>query len=135
MQKMLPAAERLVRLMLLLPSDPREPLWESAADDCGDLPTVRSIRGWVGDTAKMWPEGAPRTLAEMVLIAFANPKETTLRLLSQVVAPTTSSSHIGTGVGAAWAARACETAIDVLAEVDSLEEVLERAKTDWSLDS
>ncbi|MEV4581632.1 hypothetical protein AB0K16_51215 [Nonomuraea jabiensis] len=135
MQKMLPAAERLVRLMLLLPSDPREPLWDSAADDCGDLPTVMSIHGWVGDTAKMWPEGAPRTLAEMVLIAFANPSETTLRLLSQAVAPMGPRDRTGTGIGAAWAARACETAIDVLAEVDSLEEVLERAKADWSLDS
>ncbi|MEV4179301.1 hypothetical protein [Nonomuraea sp. NPDC049709] len=70
----------------------------------------------------------------MVLIAFGNPSEATLRLLSQAVAPT-SRAHAGTGVGAAWAARACETAIDVLAEVDSLEEVRERAKTDWSLDS
>lgn len=52
-QKMSPAAERLVRLMLLLPSDPREPLWKSATDDCGDLPTVMSIGGWVRDTAKM----------------------------------------------------------------------------------
>ncbi|MBG0831616.1 hypothetical protein HS041_28195 [Planomonospora sp. ID67723] len=131
MQKMPPAAERLVRLMLLLPSDPREPLWRSVADDCGDLPTVMSIGGWVRDTVKMWPDGAPRTLAEMVLIAFGNPSETTLRLLSQAVVPPNSRAHSGTGVGAAWAARARETAIDVLAETDALEEVLERARTDW----
>ncbi len=93
-----------------------------------------SIHGWVGDTAKMWPEGAPPTLAEMVLIAFGNPSETTLRLLSEAVTPSPRASA-GPGVGAAWAARARETAIDVLAEHDSLEEVLERAKTDWSLDA
>ncbi|WP_433259628.1 hypothetical protein ACQPYK_48675 (plasmid) [Streptosporangium sp. CA-135522] len=132
MQKMPPAAERLVRLMLLLPSDPREPLWNSAADDCGDLPTVMSIGGWVSDTATMWPEGAPCTLAEMVLIVFGNPSETTLRLLSQAVVAPNPRARTGTSVGAAWAARARETAIDVLAEADSLEEVLERAKTDWS---
>lgn len=131
MQNLPPAAERLVRLMLLIPSEPSDPLWDSAADDCGDLATIASIRGWVADTAKMWPEGAPRTLAEMVLIVFGNPSENTLRLLSQAVAPTTSNPHLGTGVGAAWVARACETAIDVLAETDSLEYVLERAKTDW----
>ncbi|MEV2273839.1 hypothetical protein [Nonomuraea africana] len=125
MQKMSPAVERLVRLMLLLPSDPRASLWNSAADDCGDLPTVVSIRGWVRDTAKMWPDGAPRTLAEMVLTVFGNPSETTLRLLSQAVVAPNFRARTGIGVGAAWAARARETAIDVLAEADSLEEVLE----------
>ncbi|MEU4704661.1 hypothetical protein [Nonomuraea dietziae] len=64
------------------------------------------------------------------LTAFGNPSEPTLRLLSQAIL--TTSDHTGTGTGAAWAARARETAIDVLAEADSLEEVLERAKTDWS---
>ncbi|MEV4753303.1 hypothetical protein AB0K21_43765 [Streptosporangium sp. NPDC049248] len=132
MQKMSPAAERLVRLMLLLPSDPREPLWDSVADDCGDLPTVMAIGGWVSDTAKMWPEGAPYVLAEMVLIVFGNPSETTLHLLSQAVVSPNSRGRKGTGIGAAWAARACQTAIDVLAETASLEEVLDRAKTNWS---
>ncbi|GIH63982.1 hypothetical protein [Microbispora siamensis] len=132
MQEMSPATERLVRLMLLLPSDLRSPLWDSVADDCGDLSTVASIGIWVRDTAKMWPEGAPRTLAEMVLISFGNPSETTLSLLSQAVVTLGGpSANKGTGVGAAWAARACEAAIDVLAEADPLEEVLERAKTDW----
>jgi hypothetical protein len=131
-QTMSPAVERLVRLMLLLPSDPRAPLWDSAADDCGDLPTIYSIGGWVRDTAKMWPEGAPRTLAEMVLIAFGNPSDTTLHLLSRTLVGVPRDTLTGPGVGAAWAARARETAIDVLAEADSLEEVLERAKTDWS---
>ncbi|MEV4167473.1 hypothetical protein [Nonomuraea dietziae] len=133
MEKMSPAVERLVRLMLLLPSDPRKPLWNSAADDCGDLPTVMSIHGWVGSTAKMWPEGAPRTLAEMVLIAFGDPSETTLRLLSQALGASAPGAEAGTGIGAAWAARVRETAIDVLAEADPLEEVLERAKADWAL--
>lgn len=132
MHEMSPAVERLVRLMLLLPSDPREPLWDSAADDCGDLPLVMSIGGWVRDTAKMWPEGAPRTLAEMVLTAFGSPSETTLRLLSEAVLVAPPRAGAGTGVGSAWVARACETAIDVLAEADSLKEVLERAKTEWS---
>ncbi|MFC7713335.1 SRPBCC family protein [Nonomuraea recticatena] len=48
----------------------------------------------------------------MVLIAFGNPSETTLRLLSEAVTPSPRASA-GLGVGAAWAARACETAIDV----------------------
>ncbi|GGT04617.1 hypothetical protein GCM10010156_73040 [Planobispora rosea] len=130
MQKMPPVAERLVRLMVLLPSDPRAPLWKSVADDCGDLPTVMSIGGWVRDTATMWPEGAPRTLAQMVLTAFANPSETTLRLLSQAIVDVSTSA--GIDVGTAWAARARESAIDVLAESDTLEEVLKRAKTEWS---
>ena len=129
MQKMSPAAERLVRLMLLLPPDSREELWKSAADDCGDHSTVMSIRWWVGDTAKMVPEGAPRTLAEMVLTVFSNPSETTLRLLSEVIVAKSS----GTGVGETWAARARETAIDVLAECGSLEQVLEQAKSEWTL--
>ncbi|GAA4210818.1 hypothetical protein GCM10022252_79130 [Streptosporangium oxazolinicum] len=91
-----------------------------------------SIGGWVSDTAKMWPEGAPRALAEMVLITFGNPSETTLHLLSQAVITPNPRARKGTGVGAAWVARACQSAIDVLAETDSLEDVLERAKSDWS---
>ncbi|SNT55563.1 hypothetical protein SAMN05216276_10624 [Streptosporangium subroseum] len=67
----------------------------------------------------------------MVLIAFGNPSETTLRLLSQAVIAPNPRAREGTGAGAAWAARACQTAIDVLAGVDSLEDVLQRAKTDW----
>jgi hypothetical protein len=132
MQKMPPAVERLVRLMLMLPSDPHGPLWSSVADDCEDITTVIAIRGWVGDTAKMWPEGAPRTLAEMFLTAFGNPSETTLLLLSQAVGATTLRDHAGTGAGAAWVARALETAIDVLSDADSLEEILERAEAEWS---
>ncbi|MDP9868482.1 MULTISPECIES: hypothetical protein [Streptosporangium] len=64
----------------------------------------------------------------MVLTTFGNPSETTLRLLSQAVV----RGSKGTGVGAAWVARTCRTAIDVLAEADSWEEVLERVRTDWS---
>src|SRR5262245_27432111 len=85
MQKMPPTVERLVRLMLMLPSDPYGPLWSSVADDCEDPTTVLALHGCVGDTAKMWPEGAPRTMAEMVLTVFGNPSETTLLLLSQAV--------------------------------------------------
>lgn len=68
----------------------------------------------------------------MVLIAFGNPSETTLRLLSQALVNPAPRAREGTSAGAAWVARACEAAIDVLAEADSLEEVLERAKIDWS---
>ncbi|MEU9889032.1 hypothetical protein [Sphaerisporangium sp. NPDC051011] len=63
-------------------------------------------------------------LAEMVLIAFGDLGENTLRLLSQAVVAPNSRASTGTGVGAAWAARARETAIDVLAEADPLEERL-----------
>ncbi|MBB5085099.1 hypothetical protein [Nonomuraea endophytica] len=133
MQTMSPAVERLVRLMLLLPSDPHEPLWRSVTDDCGDLPTVMSIPGWVRDSAKMWPDGAPRTLAEMVLTVFGNPSDITLRLLSQAVGATTprTKARAETGAGTAWATRVREAAIDVLAEAPSREEVLERAESEW----
>ena len=65
----------------------------------------------------------------MVLTVFSDPSETTLRLLSEAVV----AKSTGTGAGAAWVARARETAIDVLAEHDSLEKVLEQAKTEWNL--
>jgi hypothetical protein len=43
------------------------PLWESVAADCGDLTEVMSMRWFVGDAAKMWPEAGPRNLANAVL--------------------------------------------------------------------
>jgi hypothetical protein len=127
------AVEKLVRLMVMLPPDQSEPLWKSVAADCGDNHAeIFSIRWQVGEAARMWPEGAPRTLAEAVLTAFGDSSETTLRLLSEAILVRQGA---GPQVGAVWAARACEAAIDVLAHADSFEDVLQQAKDKWSLRS
>ncbi|GAB2840926.1 hypothetical protein GCM10027176_50950 [Actinoallomurus bryophytorum] len=65
---MTPAVERLVRLMVLLPGHDH-PLWESVIADCQDTTEVMSMRWFVGDATKMWPEAAPRNLAHAVLTA------------------------------------------------------------------
>jgi hypothetical protein len=79
--EMTPAVERLVRLMVLLPEH-THPLWASLISDCGDNGEVMSMRWFVGDAAKMWPEAGPRNLAEAVLTTFGAAGDATLRLLS-----------------------------------------------------
>lgn len=81
MRQMTPAVERLVRLMVLLPGH-GHPLWGSLIADCGDEAEVMSVRWFVGDAAKMWPEAGPGNLARAVLTTFTEAGEATLQLLS-----------------------------------------------------
>jgi hypothetical protein len=129
MEKMPPAVERLVRLMVLLP-DHDDPLWASLIADCGSSAAVMSMRWHVGDSAKMWPEGAPRALAEAALSVFGPESETSLGLISDAIL---LKSGQGPHAGAAWVRQAQAAAIEVLAQHDSLEEVLRDAKERWSL--
>ncbi len=129
---MTPEVERLVRLMLLLPSDHHHELYKRLMDESGDTAEVMSMRWFVGDAAKMWPPAGSRNLASAVLTAFAAPSEATLALISDAItdAPTT-----GPGPGAAWVERARAAAIDVLAFARPVEEVLAEAAEHWTLRS
>lgn len=124
---MTPAVERLVRLIMLLPHDQRRPVWQSATEDTSE---AMALRWAVGSAARMWPPGAPRTLAEMTLTVFADPSDTTLHLVSQALI---GEKVAGTGVGSAWAGRVREAAIDVLAEHDPQEDVLAQSREHWTL--
>jgi hypothetical protein len=126
---MTPAVERLVRLMILLPGH-QHPLWESLIADCGDANEVMSMRWFVGDAARMWPEAGPRNLAEGVLTAFGVASEATLQLLSDAVL---GGSGKGPQAGAAWVVQASAAAIDVMAQHSSAEQVLAEVKEHWSL--
>jgi hypothetical protein len=127
--KMTPAIERLIRLMVLLPEH-NHPLWKSVIADCGDTTEVMSMRWFVGDAAKMWPEGGPRNLANAVLTAFGAPSEATLRLIADAIL---HGSGRGPQAGAAWVAQANAAAIEVLAQDRDLVEVLQQAKEHWTL--
>ena len=129
MAKMTPTVERLVRLMVLLPEH-GHPLWESVMTDCGDAAEVMSMRWFVGDAAKMWPEAGPRNLANAVLAVFGAPSETTLQLISDAIL---HSSERGPQAGAAWVAQANAAAIEVLAQDRPQDEVLQEVKEHWTL--
>lgn len=70
---MTPEVERLVRLMLLLPSDHHPELYKRLMDESGDTAEVMSMRWFVGDAAKMWTPAGSRNFASAVLTAFAAP--------------------------------------------------------------
>ena len=130
--QMTPAVERLVRLMLLLPSEYRHPLWESAGADCDDTTEVSSLRWFVGDTAKMSPQAAPRNLANAVLAVFGSASEKTLQLITDAILDDPSPAY-GPKAGAAWVNQALAAAIEVLAQYPSLKEALQEAKDRWTL--
>jgi hypothetical protein len=137
MRQMTPAVERLVRLMVLLPEHDH-PLWRSLSDDCGDLTEVMSMRWFVGDSAKMWPEAGPVNLARAVLTTFAEAGDATLRLLSGALlelSERTSGQARGPVAGAAWVAQASAAAVDVLANELPRDELLQAVKDHWSLDT
>jgi hypothetical protein len=137
MRQMTPAVERLVRLMVLLPEHDH-PLWKSLISDCGDTTEVMSMRWFVGDSAKMWPEAGPVNLARAVLTTFAEAGDATLRLLSGVLlagSERTPNAGRGPQAGTAWVAQANAAAIDVLAHERSAEELLSEATEHWSLGS
>jgi hypothetical protein len=129
LEKMTPAVERLVRLVILL-DEPQHPLWDSLIADCGDASEVMSMRWFVGDAARMWPEAGPRNLAEAVLSTFSAASEATLRMVSDALL---GGPGKGPQVGAAWVTQASAAAIDVLAQHPSAEQVLEEVKEHWSL--
>jgi hypothetical protein len=134
---MTPAVERLVRLMVLLPEHDH-PLWRGLTDDCGDLTEVMSMRWFVGDSAKMWPEAGSANLARSVLITLAEASDATLRLLSGVLlefSERTSGQGRGPAAGAVWVAQASAAAVDVLASELPRDELLQVVKDHWSLDS
>jgi hypothetical protein len=129
-QQMTPAAERLVRLMLLLPSEHHHPLRGGLVDDCDDTAEVMSMRWFVGDAARMWPPAGPGNLARAVLTAFGAAGDATLRLISDAV-----SGRPGQGpqAGAAWVSQAIAAAADVLAWERPLDEILQEAQDHWTL--
>lgn len=129
MEQMTPAVERLVRLMILLPKH-HDQVWDSVIDDCGDISEVMSMRWFVGDTARMWPEAAPHNLATSVLTAFSAPSEKTLGLISDAIL---RSAGRGPQAGAAWVAQANAAAVEVLAQARSWDEVLQEVKEQWTL--
>jgi hypothetical protein len=129
---MTPAVERLVRLMVLLPEHGHS-LWESVIADCGDTTEVMSMRWFVGDAAKMWPEAGPRNLANSVLTVFGAPSEGTLRLISDAILDDFGCGPRGPHAGAAWVAQAAAAAIEVLAQGRGLDGVLQEVKEHWTL--
>jgi hypothetical protein len=131
MRQMTPAVERLVRLMVLLPGH-HHPLWGSLIADCGDEAEVMSMRWFVGDAAKMWPEAGPGNLARAVLTTFTEAGETTLQFLSGVLL---GGSGRGSQAGAAWVAQASAAAVNVLAQERSEEDLLREVTEHWSLRS
>jgi hypothetical protein len=60
-------------------------LWDSLIAGCGDTTEVMSMRWFVGDVAKMWPEAGPVNFAGAVLTTFAEAGDVKLRLLSAVL--------------------------------------------------
>lgn len=122
-----PEVERLVRLMLLLPNDPQDELHRHMAFED---PKAMSMRWFVGDSARMWPEGGPRALAEDVLTQFAEPSEETLSLISSAISFRATEN---TSIGAEWVKQVRAAAIDVLAFARPLEEILADAREYWSL--
>lgn len=135
MRQMTPAVERLVRLMVLLPEH-GDPLWGGLITDCGDTTEVMSMRWFVGDAAKMWPEAGPVNLAGAVLTTFAEASDATLRLLSAALLRDSArpgGSARGPQAGAAWVAQASAAAIEVLAQERSAEELRQEAAEHWSL--
>ncbi len=136
-RQMTPAVERLVRLMVLLPEHDH-PLWDSLIGDCGDTTEVMSMRWFVGDSAKMWPEAGPGNLARAVLTTFAPAGDATLRILSEVllsISRRPGAADPGPRAGAAWVAQASVAAIDVLAQELSAEQLLQEVTEHWSLSS
>jgi hypothetical protein len=129
-QQMTPAVERLVRLMLLLPSEHHHPLWKGLQADCGDTAEVSAMRWFVGDAARMWPPAGPGNLARAVLMAFGAAGDGTLRLISDAVS---GSSGQGPQAGAAWVSQAIATAAEVLAWERPLDEILQEAQDHWTL--
>jgi hypothetical protein len=136
-RQMTPAVERLVRLMVLLPEHDH-PLWKSLIGDCGDTTEVMSMRWFVGDSAKMWPEAGPGNLARAVLTTFARASDATLHILSAVLLADSArpgGPSPGPQAGAAWVTQASAAAIDVLAQERSAEELLQEVAEHWSLRS
>lgn len=131
--QMTPAIERLVRLMVLLPGHDH-PLWESAISDCGDTTEVMSMRWFVGDAAKMWPEAGPPNLANAVLTVFGSPSETTLRHIAAAILDDSGREPTGPQAGMAWVAQATAAAIDVLAAGPALDDILQDVAARWTLD-
>jgi hypothetical protein len=134
-RQMTPAVERLVRLMVLLPEHDHQ-VWRSLITDCGDTTEVMSMRWFVGDAAKMWPEAGPGNLARAVLTTFTQASETTLRILSAALLADSArpgSPAPGPQAGAAWVTQASAAAIDVLAEEAAAEELLQQVVEHWSL--
>ncbi|MBO2447158.1 hypothetical protein J4573_08675 [Actinomadura barringtoniae] len=134
MREMTPAVERLVRLMILLPKH-NHPLWKSITDDCGNYGEVTNMRWFVGDAAKMWPEGGPRNLAAAVLIGFGSPSEKTILLLGEAILRLVpiGDARPGPRAGDAWVAQATAAAVEVLAQGLSRDDVLQEAKAHWTL--
>lgn len=130
MAKMPPEVERLVRLVLMLPSDPHHELYEHLADEGIDTMLPTEMRWYVDQAARMWPPGGPRNLAEAVLMVFANPSEETLLAISFEIS---SESLKRTSIGAAWVEQVRAAAIDVLAFERPLEDILTEAREHWSL--
>lgn len=129
MKQMTASVERLVRLMILLPESDH-PLWNSLITDSGDAAEVMAMRWFIGDAAKMWPPAGPRSLASAVLTVFSAASEQTLRLLSDAIL---DGSGSGPQAGAVWVTQASATAIEVLAQEQPLEDVLQVVKERWSL--
>jgi hypothetical protein len=129
---MTPAIERLVRLMILLPEHDH-PLWKSVIADCGDTTEVMSMRWFVGDAAKMWPEAGARNLANAVLTVFGAASEGTLRLISNAILDDFGRGPRGPQAGAAWVAQANAAAIEVLAHDQALDQVLQEVTEKWTL--
>ena len=129
-RQMTPAVERLVRLMLLLPSEHHHPLWASLEADCGDVPEVMGMRWFVGDAARMWPPAGPGNLARAVLVTFGAAGDATLRLISNGVA---GRSGLGPQAGAAWVSQALAAAAEVAAWERPQEEILQEARDHWTL--
>ena len=129
-QQMTPAVERLVRLMLLLPSAHHDPLWKSLEADYDDVPEVMGMRWFVGDAARMWPPAGPGNLARAVLVTFAAAGDATLRLIADAVAGRPGQ---GPQAGTAWVSQALAAAAEVVAWERPLEEILQEAQDHWTL--
>lgn len=135
MRQMTPAIERLVRLMVLLPEHDH-PLSDSLASDCGDMLEVRSMRWFVGDATRMWPEAGPANLARAVLLTFAQAGKATVEILSAVLLTVAARPGApGSGTGFAWVTQAGAVAIEVLAGELSGEKLLQEVGEHWSLRS
>jgi hypothetical protein len=129
-RQMTPAVERLVRLMLLLPSGYHDPLWEDLEADCGELSEVMAMRWFVGDAARMWPPAGPGNLARAVLVTFGAAGEDTLRIVSDAIVGRPGQ---GPQAGAAWVSQALAAATEVVAWERPLEEILQEAQDHWTL--
>ena len=136
MGQMSPELERLVRLIVLLPTDDDSvngggELWDSLWEDSS--PGANQLRWYVGYAVRAPTPDNARRLAGWVLEVFgASLSDKTLRLIAKAAARHGGVSEVGSRVGECWVSQVTAAAIEVLAYASSLDTVLDKVEENWT---